>query len=232
MHRAALASVLGAALTGAGCTHYQRQEASESRIVELGGATSARVQVDMGAGELRVDGSGGKLLDAEFHYTAAEWKPQVKYDVTAGRGYLTIRQPAIHGFNTGNQENRWDLRLNDKIPLDLHVNLGAGQGTFKLSGMAVRRLSVDIGAGQLEIDLTGSWDQDLDARIQGGVGEATVRLPREVGVRVEATGGLGGIHAQGLRKEGSYYFNDAYGKSGVRIRLDVTGGIGQINLIG
>jgi hypothetical protein len=232
MNTAALASLLGAALIGAGCTSYERQEASESRTVELGGAKSAHVQVDMGAGELRIDGSGSKLLDADFHYTAAEWKPQVKYDVTAGRGYLTVRQPAIHGFNTGNQENRWDLRLNDKIPIDLHVNLGAGQGTFKLSGMAVRRLDVDIGAGELQIDLTGPWDQDLDARIQGGVGEATVRLPREVGVRVQATGGLGGINAQGLRKEGGYYVNDAYGKSDVRLRISVTGGIGQINLIG
>jgi hypothetical protein len=98
--------------------------------------------------------------------------------------------------------------------------------------MAVRRLDVDIGAGELQIDLTGPWDQDLDARIQGGVGEATVRLPREVGVRVQATGGLGGINAQGLRKEGGYYVNDAYGKSDVRLRISVTGGIGQINLIG
>jgi hypothetical protein len=232
MSKAALASLLGAALIGAGCVSYERQESSESRIVELGGAQSARVQVDMGAGELRINGSGTKMLDANFHYTAAQWKPQVKYDVTAGRGYLTVRQPAIHGFNTGNQENRWDLNLNDKIPLDLHVNLGAGQGTLKLSGMSLRRLEVDIGAGELQIDLTGPWEQDLDARIQGGVGEATLRLPRDVGVRVQATGGLGGINAPGMRQEGGYYVNDAYGKSPVRLRLTVTGGIGQINLIG
>jgi hypothetical protein len=232
MNSAALACLVGAALIGAGCTPYERQDTSESRTVELGGAQSARVQVDMGAGELRVSGSGSKLLDAEFHYSAIQWKPEVKYDVTGGRGYLIVRQPPIHGFNTGNQENRWDLSLNDRIPLDLHVHLGAGQGIFKLSGMAVRRLEVDIGAGEVQVDLTGPWDQDLDGRIQGGVGEATLRLPREVGVRVEATGGLGGIHAEGLRKEGHYYFNDAYGKSTVRLRLAVTGGIGQINLIG
>jgi hypothetical protein len=232
MKPAALASLVGAALIGAGCAPYERQDTSESRTVELGGAQSARVQVDMGAGELRIDGSGSKLLDAEFHYSAVEWKPQIKYDVTGSRGYLTVRQPPIHGFNTGNQENRWNLSLNDRIPLDLHVNLGAGQGTFKLSGMAVRRLEVDIGAGEVQVDLTGPWEQDLDGRIQGGVGEATVRLPREVGVRVEAMGGIGGIRAEGLRKEGHYYFNDAYGKSNVRLRLSVTGGIGQINLIG
>ena len=233
MNRTCLAAIAGAALLAAGCAPYERpHEVSESRSVELGGAESARVEVDLGAGELWVEGGSARLLDADFHYSLRAWKPEVKYDVSVGRGYLTVRQPRVHGFHTGNQENRWDLRLNDKVPIDMRVNLGAGKGTFKLSGTALRRLEVEIGAGELQVDLTGAWDHDLDAQIRGGVGEATVRLPRDVGVRVTATGGLGGINAQGLRKEDGYYVNDAYGKSDVHLRVTVTGGIGQINLIG
>ncbi len=110
--------------------------------------------------------------------------------------------------------------------------MGAGKGTFKLSGTALRRLEIEIGVGELQVDLTGAWDHDLEAEVRGGVGEATVRLPRDVGVRATATGGLGGINVQGLHKEGSFYVNDAYGRSDVHLRLNVTGGIGQINLIG
>ncbi len=233
MNRTCLAIAAGAALIAAGCGPYEQpQETMDSRSVELGGAESAKVQVDLSAGELWVEGGSLRLLDADFQYSLRSWRPEIKYDVSGGRGYLTVRQPPVHGFNTGKRENRWDLRLNDKVPIDLRVNVGAGKGTFKLSGTALRRLEVEIGAGDLQLDLTGGWDHDLDAQIRGGVGQATVRLPRGVDVRVTATGGLGGISAEGLHKEGGYYVNDAYGKSDIHCRVTVTGGIGQINLIG
>jgi hypothetical protein len=80
------------------------------------------------------------------------------------------------------------------------------------------------------VDLTGDYEQDLDASIQGGVGEATVMLPSEIGVRARAEGGLGNINAEGLQKEGDSYVNDAYGDADVTLEVDVQGGVGQINL--
>jgi hypothetical protein len=66
--------------------------------------------------------------------------------------------------------------------------------------------------------------------IQGGVGEATVMLPSEVGVRAKAEGGIGKINAEGLTREGNSYVNDAYGNSDVILEVDVEGGVGEINL--
>lgn len=231
MHIGSLAVAL-ATLTAVGCVRYERRDTSESKTVELGAAKEVRVEVEMGAGELRISPGGAKLLDADFHYNVAEWRPLVKYDVSGSHGYLSVRQPPVRGFSAGNQENRWDLRLNDQAPMDLKVNVGAGEGTMKLSGMRLHRLEIGIGAGELKIDLRGPWDDNLDGSIRGGVGQATIHLPREVGVRVRASGGIGGINAQGLHKDGDSYTNDAYGKSPVRVRLDVQGGIGEINLIG
>jgi hypothetical protein len=62
------------------------------------------------------------------------------------------------------------------------------------------------------------------------VGKATLQLPRDVGVRVVAHGGLGAINASGFSKEGDVYVNDAYGKSSVALRINVEGGVGEINL--
>ena len=87
MNTTCLALVAGAALLAAGCAPYeQRQETSDTRSVELAGAESARIQVDMGAGELWVEGGSAKLLDADFHYSVRSWKPEIKYDISAGRG--------------------------------------------------------------------------------------------------------------------------------------------------
>jgi hypothetical protein len=89
-----------------------------------------------------------------------------------------------------------------------------------------------MGVGTLKLDLDGAWRKDFHAQIRGGVGTAEVRLPRQVGVRVDAHGGLGGIHAHGLRRSGGAYVNEAYGRAGVTLRIEISGGIGQIELIG
>jgi predicted membrane protein len=83
----------------------------------------------------------------------------------------------------------------------------------------------------LEMDLRGQPKRDYDVRIRGGVGEATVRLPRDAGIQANATGGLGSINVRGLtKKEGDRYENDAYEHAKFRIHVDVKGGIGNINL--
>ena len=83
---------------------------------------------------------------------------------------------------------------------------------------------------EVELDLVGQWDHDLDASIKGGVGEITVHLPSNVGVRVDASKGIGSIKAHGFMKEGGDYVNEAYGKSGVTLSIDINAGIGEIRL--
>jgi hypothetical protein len=87
-----------------------------------------------------------------------------------------------------------------------------------------------MGAGKSTVDLTGDYAQGFDASIQGGVGQVTVMLPSEVGVKTKAEGGLGKINAEGLKKVGDSYVNDAYGESDVTLNVDIQGGVGEINL--
>src|SRR3712207_9569628 len=60
--------------------------------------------------------------------------------------------------------------------------------------------------------------------------EVTVLLPTRMGVKVVAGTRLGRINAEGLKKEGEAYVNDAYGDSDATLKVNVTGGVGQINL--
>jgi hypothetical protein len=62
------------------------------------------------------------------------------------------------------------------------------------------------------------------------VGEANIRLPKNIGVIVHASGGLGTIGAHGLKHDGDEYTNEFYGKSPVTIHLKVAGGVGRIVL--
>jgi len=202
---------------------------AESQTVKLGEAKSARVEIDMSAGELNVGSGAKELLEADFAYGGRSSRPQVEYNVSAGQGRLTIRQPgSFHGRGGGH--NTWDLHLSNKVPMELKVDQGAGRARLTLGGLSLSRLDVNIGAGETIVDLTGDWKNDLHANIQGGVGKATVRLPSDVGVRASAHGGIGAIHVRGLKKEGDAYVNEAYGKSPITVKVQVQGGVGEINL--
>jgi len=92
------------------------------------------------------------------------------------------------------------------------------------------RLNLSIGAGQVDVDLTGDRKTDLTADIEGGVGQANIRLPKNVGVIVHASGGIGSIDSHGLKHEDDSYRNDAYGKTPATIRLKVEGGSAKLYL--
>jgi hypothetical protein len=185
----------------------------------------------MGAGELNVTGGADRLMEGDFSYNVADWKPEVDYDVSGDTGELTVEQGSGEGVPLGGDaRNEWDVRLNDEVPTDLAVEMGAGESDLDLDSLTLTGLTLRMGAGETTVDLTGDYGEDFDATMEGGVGEATVLLPSEVGVRARAEGGIGKINARGLQKEGDSYVNDAYGDSDVTLDLDIRGGVGEINL--
>lgn len=200
--------------------------------VERDASEFLRVNLTMGLGDLNVsDGGAGKFLDGTAIYNVDAWKPAVHYSSAAGHGVLTVEQPGRSHSHMGNQRNEWNLRLANDIPIDLNVRFGAGDAKLKLGALFLRSVEVEMGVGQLDLDLRGTPRRDYDVRIRGGVGEADIRLPRDVGVSATAQGGIGEVHTEGLRREGAHWVNDAYDTSKTTIHLDVRGGIGEIHLI-
>jgi hypothetical protein len=229
---AATAIVAGACGTQPGGTQQQVGKMQrESKSVDLKNAQSARAQLKMGAGELNLTGGADQLMEGEFSYNVSDWKPKVSYDVSGQEGELVVKQRSAEGARLGAEaRNEWDISLNDEVPTDLVVQMGAGESDLDLDSLALTGVDLQMGAGKTTVDLTGDYAQSFEASIQGGVGEATVLLPSEVGVKAKAEGGLGKINAKGLKRVGNSYVNDAYGESDVNLSVDVQGGIGAINL--
>ena len=226
---------------------------NESQIVELGRADKVRVDIKMGAGELKVDSGAESLLEADFTYNVEAWQPEVDYNVEDSNGRLTIRQPNTSQLSIrGDIRYEWDLAFNDDVPLDMRIEYGAGSGdidvgelnvtqldvklgagdmTLDLSGNeSLSRLEFDMGAGDLTVDLNGRWTENVDVDIQGGVGQTTLLLPKDIGVRVNVTKAIGDVDASGLYNRGGYYVNEAYGEADVTVEISIQAGVGQINL--
>ena len=223
---------VGIALVLAGCASGYRvgELRTESETVQLGGAEAVRVEIEIGAGDLEVAGGAQDLLQASFTYNVDKLEPSVEYS----DGELVVHQPEARGVpaleGIAGFRNEWVLRLNDGVPMDLNVTMGAGTSDLQLAGLALTSLNLDLGAGISTIDLTGDWASDLEAVIETGAADLTVRLPSDVGVRVEVEAGPTAVSAPGLTQDGNVYTNAAYGASDVNLRIAINAGIGVIKL--
>ncbi|SDL63567.1 Cell wall-active antibiotics response 4TMS YvqF [Catalinimonas alkaloidigena] len=215
-------------------------------------ADMVRTRLKLRAGVLNLSGGAKDLVNGEFVVRRKEWEPEVNYREEGGIGYLDITQPGSdNNIKLGKGEkNVWNLQLNDRTPMNLDIELpagtadlelgslnlneiemdaGAGDFEIDLRGSSARELEINAGVGEVTIDLSGDWDHDFNADINGGIGQVTLILPRNVGVRVHASG-LGSIDADGFEKDGGNYVNDLYGHAKHNLRIDISGGLGSIEL--
>lgn len=227
-----IALVLIAALVLAGCGSDVRVGALQttSQSVELGDAKSVRVEINLGAGDLKLAGGAAKLLQADFTYNVANFKPEVGYS----HDTLVVQQPNVDGMpvlqGIGDYRNEWGLQLSDQVPMDLKVDIGGGTSDLQLAGLSLSRLDVTLGAGTSTVDLDGDWVRDLNVTIDAGAADVTVRLPKDIGVRIVTDPGAALFETHGLAQNEGVYTNAAYGASNVTLQLDVTAGIGRVNL--
>ncbi|MCD6517067.1 MAG: hypothetical protein J7L72_06585 [Candidatus Aminicenantes bacterium] len=202
----------------------------DSRTVELEGARFVEARFYFGAGQIEIFGGTKNLLEGVFEYNIERWRPEINYRLEGAKGFLSVRQGDSSGIPAGNGRNYWDIYLNEDIPLDLMIDMGAGEGELDLKALNLTSLDIDIGVGELEVDISGRYQNDLDVVIDGGVGSTTVYLPRDTGVIVQADKGIGSISSRDFIKKGKYLVNEAYGKTDVEIRVDIDAGIGSITL--
>lgn len=221
-----------------------------TKDIDMQGAKAVNVEITQGAGTLNVSGGAGKLMEGQFAFTKEEWKPEVSYQQDHSK--LLIKQPGNNrniNMEDGDR-NEWQIRLNNGLPMEMELTLGAGQSMIDLHGMklsglllkagagdftvnlantSLPRLKVNAGVGAMKIDLSGKWNNNLSAEINGGIGEITLKLPRKTGARVKVSG-FGSIEAAGFKKEGGYYVNEAYNTTKTSLTIEVSGGLGSVNL--
>ena len=75
---------------------FARPQRTEMHSIPLD-QSEVRVDLRMGAGELRIRGGSYKLMEAEFTYHRLRMRPEVRYD----SGHLTVEEPSGFGASEG-----------------------------------------------------------------------------------------------------------------------------------
>jgi hypothetical protein len=119
------------------------------------------------------------------------------------------------------------------VPCEL-IRIKNGVGSMDAVGLGnldFHELEFEGGVGGANLDFTGTWKRDADIRVQVGVGGVTLRMPREIGVRVEAEKHfLSGLHLEGFNQRESYYYSENYDRAKVRVSVRVATGVGGFRI--
>src|SRR5215212_1244968 len=138
--------VLAGACSTQGGTQQVGKMQHDSKSVDPENAQSARAQLKMGAGELKLTGGADQLMEGDFSYNVSEWKPEVSYDVSGKKGELVVEQGSANGGDlSGGARNEWDISMNDEVPTDLVVRLGAGESNLDLDSLTLTGVDVRMG---------------------------------------------------------------------------------------
>jgi len=205
----------------------------ESRdiIVGLESAAEAEIQLDYGAGELRVESGAGpsELLNGTFeggvqHRVQREGnRTKVRIGSTPG-----VFLPVHWGPH---YSRRWHVQLTDQIPIALTVKTGASDCKLDLEHLKVTALHLKSGASSTVVTLPANAGY---TEVHGSSGAASVslRIPEGVAARIRTHGGLSSTSVDQRRfpRQGAYYISPNYETAENRadIRLDM--GVGSISI--
>ncbi|MBN1179598.1 MAG: hypothetical protein JXD18_10315 [Anaerolineae bacterium] len=134
----------------------------------------------------------------------------------AGAGDLYI------AFDAPNQAEMDEMRVRSGAAMLEIVGIG---------NASPEEVQVEAGVGQTTLDFSGAWTRSARVRVTSGTGMVVLRLPEDVGVRVQVEGGLSSVDTDGdWQRLGSDYVNEAYGESEIELIVEATLGMGALDL--
>jgi hypothetical protein len=192
----------------------------------LNGATTAKVDIHSGTGNLTIDTlTGGEqvLASGTLQYVENQGQPIRSVSSDDDQATLTLR-----GRGTGRPWLRfpwaacagateWHIHLNPTVASDITAHSDGGNVNLNLAGLAVTRLSADTGGGYMDVVLPDSA-ANLSVVAKTGAGNVTVEIGRgTTGTNiVDANSGAGNVVVRV--------------PSGVAAKVRATSGLGRVTV--
>ncbi|MCD4691163.1 toast rack family protein [bacterium] len=199
--------------------------------VPVNGSDNASIEINLGVGELRIEGGATAVCSGELRYNVVEWKPVVENRTEGGSTVVRITQPSLGRRTIGSKaRSSWTLAISDEIPMELRIDVGVGESHIDISDAMVQKINVDTGVGEVVIDVT-NVRQDLAIDVDSGVGSVTIHVPGDIGIHVKCDRGIGSFEHSGLTRTTNGYVNAAYGQSASEITIRVDSGVGDVHIL-
>lgn len=114
---------------------------------------------------------------------------------------------------------------------DLEIDVGAADFSAVMLGNAnAAQIRVRGGVGVVDLDFGGTWTQDMNVVARLAVGKLTLRIPSDVGVRLEVRRVAAGFEHDGFVKRDDAWYSDNYDTARYKLRLRAETYFGQVDI--
>jgi hypothetical protein len=195
------------------------------------GVTRGNLDVDFGAGELKLGPAYDRLFRADFSTVS---RPETGFEVENGEAQISVKNPPVSGFTphwSGREDYDWNLFLQNDLPWEINIDSGATNGTFDFSDIMVESLSVDTGASNLVVRL-GDNGGETAVSIAAGASSLTLQVPITAALRMKISSALAGQEFEGLdlTREGEYYVTPNLEQAKSIINLDISAAASRLRV--
>ena len=192
---------LGIASAGAGGFHIgARRQLDQTAYVTLSPAVALDLALQLGAAEADLE-LGGLQLST------------LRLGTGASRTTLRFSRPTV-----GHCE---------------HAEITAGAADISvlaLGNSRCRRIRFEGGVGKVLLDLSGAWTSGAQVNAHMAVGALTLRLPRDVGIRLSLDRFLSSFPTAGWTRQGNAYLSPGYARATRRLDLALSSTLGGIDV--
>jgi hypothetical protein len=135
-------------------------------------------------------------------------------------------------ISTGASESR--IRFDQPNPIRAdRIQINAGAAELEVRGLGnarADRIEFHGGVGSTVLDFSGAWQANGVASVKMGIGSVVLRLPRDLGIRIDRSSFLTSFDAKGLVRRDGSYFSSNWGSARNRLTIDVEAALGSIEI--
>jgi predicted membrane protein len=114
---------------------------------------------------------------------------------------------------------------------ELEVNVGAADFTGRLLANAnADQIHVQGGVGSVDLDFNGVWTHDVTVMTRLAIGKLTLRVPADVGLRVEVQRFAAGFEHEGLVKRDDGWYSPNYDAAPYKLKVRAETFFGAIDI--
>ncbi|HYV96133.1 MAG TPA: toast rack family protein [Gemmatimonadaceae bacterium] len=166
----------------------------------LGAGSPMRLELDVGAAEGDIDLSGLRVEELLLQTGATDTR--VRFD----------------------SPNPMHMRM-------LRMQVGAASvDVLGLGNANTDHVELNLGVGKAVLDFSGEWHGDADVSVASALGQVTLRVPGDVGIRVESSRFLHSVNATGMVKRDGYSVSDNWETARFKLRLKSSGALGSLDI--
>lgn len=107
---------------------------------------------ELGAGKFNIIAENQiDAFVANISYSPDDVEYWVESKIRSGKCIIEIGSERDNKYSMDSDENKWDISLSTKYPIEIDLEIGACESEFEFGGIPIEELSLEVGAAKAEI---------------------------------------------------------------------------------